>query len=94
MPRGATNPSIVVINPNSGNVYVGNDDGTVSVISPSNQVIATIPVGGFPVFPRGIAVNPNTGNVYVASADNNVYIISPNNRVIARIPVGIAPFQV
>lgn len=81
--------SPVKINPDTGNVYVGNDDGTVSVISPSNKVIATIGVGGDP---REIAVNPITGNVYVASAVNGddgiVSVISSSNKVIATIPVG------
>jgi len=79
-------PFTVKINPNTGNVYVGNDDGTVSVISPSNKVIATIPIGGFP---GEIAVNHNTGNVYVANRDDGtVSVISPSNKVIATIPVG------
>ena len=42
-------PYIVAVNPNSGNVYVTNTiSNTVSVISSSNQVIATVPVGLFP----------------------------------------------
>jgi YVTN family beta-propeller protein len=44
--------SPVKINPITGNVYVASavnrDDGTVSVISSSNKVIAMIPIGGFP----------------------------------------------
>jgi YVTN family beta-propeller protein len=39
-------PFKVAVNPISGNVYVANSaSNTVSVISPNNQVTATIPVG-------------------------------------------------
>jgi len=50
-------------------VYVANDsDGTVSVISSSNSVIATINLAtpGLVAFPQGVAVTPDNASVYVA----------------------------
>jgi YVTN family beta-propeller protein len=82
---------MIAVNPNTGNVYVINVvSNTVSVISPSNQVITTIPVG---MRPQDVAVNPDSGNVYVANIESStVSVISGStNQVIATIHVGFVP---
>ena len=63
---------------------------SVSVISPSNQVIATITVG-IGVDPFAVAVSPS-GDVYVANqGGGTVSVISPGGAVIATIGVGASP---
>src|SRR5580704_1041818 len=54
-------PTWVAANPNTGSVYVANNDGTLSVISGrTNTVTATIPTGGL----TGVAVDPETNTIY------------------------------
>ena len=70
-----TAPRGIAVSPTTGNVYVANDPNALSIISPSNQVISTIPVG---LTPSRIAVSPTTGNVYVVNGGSNtVSVISP-----------------
>ena len=59
----------VAVNTATGNVFITNSAAdTVSVISgASNQVTATIPVGGNPF---GAAVDPGTGRVFVANRNS------------------------
>jgi len=75
-----------------GKVYVANrDNDNVSVIATAtNTVIATIPVGSFPL---GVAVTPDGRKVYVAnSGSNNVFVIdTASNLVLAVVSVGIQP---
>jgi len=75
-----------------GKVYVANrDNDNVSVIdTATNTVIATIPVGSFPL---GVAVTPDGRKVYVAnSGSNNVFVIdTASNLVLAVVSVGIQP---
>jgi YVTN family beta-propeller protein len=77
------------------NAYITNiGDNTVSVIATAtNTVIATIPVGRFPL---GVAVTPDGSKVYVTNADSNsVWVIdTATNTVTATIPVGSEPFGV
>jgi YVTN family beta-propeller protein len=79
------------------NAYIPSADrDNVSVIdTETNTVIATIPVG---TFPMGVAVSPDGSKVYVtntASASNNVSVIdTAKNRVTATIPVGQFPLGV
>jgi len=68
----------------------------VSVINPTNTVIATITVGSQPqsvaFAPAG---TPNAGEGYVTDyGTNNVSVISPTNTVIATITVGDNPVGV
>ena len=75
---------------NAGEVYVANQvTSNVSVINPTNTVIATITVGSAPV---QVAVAP-AGQVYVTNyANNTVSVISgASNAVIATITVGLNP---
>ena len=81
--------------------YITNSlSNTVSVIdtslvidTPTNAVVATIPVGNSP---RGVAVNSLGTMVYVVNAtDNTVSVINAlTNAVIATIGVGFAPIGV
>jgi YVTN family beta-propeller protein len=77
---------------NGRKVYVANrDNDNVSVIdTATNTVIATIPVGSFPI---GVAVTPDGSKVYVAnSGSNNVFVIdTASNLVLAVVSVGIQP---
>lgn len=75
------------------NIYVANVRGnSVSVVDPAtNTVIATVPVGAFPV---GAAVSPDGTQAWTANqGSNNVSVISTStNTVTATIPVGRLPF--
>ena len=65
--------------PNSSKVYVVNDGlDTVSVIdAATDAVVATIPVGAFPI---GVAITADGSKVYVASAGpNTVSVIATAN---------------
>ena len=69
-------------------------DNTVSVIdTATNTVVATIPVGNFPL---GVAVTPDGTKVYVANfSDNTVSVIhTATNTVVKTIPVGTGPMAV
>ncbi|MEO8101152.1 MAG: choice-of-anchor D domain-containing protein, partial [Betaproteobacteria bacterium] len=72
--------------------YIANrTDNTVSVIdTPTNSVVATIPVG---VNPYGVAVNPAGSRVYVSNQNaSSVSVIdAASNTVVATVPVGINP---
>ena len=74
------------------NAYITNlVSANVSVIATAtNTVIATIPVGSFPL---GVAVTPDGRKVYVAnSGSNNVFVIdTASNLVLAVVSVGIQP---
>jgi len=74
------------------NAYITNlVSANVSVIdTATNTVIATIPVGSFPL---GVAVTPDGRKVYVAnSGSNNVFVIdTASNLVLAVVSVGIQP---
>jgi YVTN family beta-propeller protein len=68
-------PAGVAVSPLTGDVYVPNGAGTVSVISGrTNKNIAAVRVGSSP---SGVAVSPRTGDVYVTDPDNGkVYVIA------------------
>jgi len=51
-------------------------------------VIATIPVGTWPV---GVAYDPSNGYIYVADSGSNTVSVIDGTTVIATIPVGIEP---
>ena len=66
-------------------------DNTVSVIdTATNTVIATVPVG---IYPIGVAVTPDGTKVYVANAgsDNVSVIDTATNKVTATVSVGSYP---
>lgn len=72
--------------------YITNARGdSVSVVdTASNTVLATVPVGYFPV---GVAVTPDGARIYVAnegSSDVSV-IASASNALLATVPVGRIP---
>jgi YVTN family beta-propeller protein len=75
--------------------YVGNNHtNTVSVIdTASNTVVATVPVGNFPI---GVAVTPDGKLVYVVvEGPAAVSVIdAANNTVVATVPVGDEPVGV
>src|SRR5207244_10932974 len=71
-----------------------NLDNTVSVIStPSNTVIATIPIGNRPQL---IAITPDGSRAYAANyADNDVSVINTaTNTVTTTVAVGAGPIGV
>jgi YVTN family beta-propeller protein len=75
-----------------GSLWVATDHGKLERIDPSTeQVIATVPVGAFPV---GIAAG--FGSLWQVSHDDGTLTrVDPaNNQVIATIPVGPGPAQV
>ncbi len=78
--------------PAGAQVYVANSlSGTVSVIStPSNTVVATIPVG---TLPQRVAITPNGQFVYVTNHNSGTMskIDTASNIVVATIPVGSLP---
>ena len=66
-------------------------DNTVSVISDrTDRVVATLPVGKFPV---GSVYDSGRGEVFVSNnADNTVSVISDRtDRVVATLPAGNTP---
>ena len=70
--------------------YVTNQgiSGDVSVIATaSNTVVATVPVGGFPI---GVAITPDGAFAYVTNIQSDaVSIIAiASNTVVATVPVG------
>ncbi len=77
----------VAYNSNINDIYVTNSNSnSVSVISPTNAVIATIPVGNG-LF--GVAYDSNNNDMYETNfGSNSVSVINPSNAVIATIPVG------
>jgi len=87
-------PSIELIaDPTTGLVYSasGGISGTVSVIdSLNNTVVATVPVGSFPL---GLLLDPWNGDLYVENqGSNSITIISTaTNRAIAVVPVPSQP---
>ncbi len=84
-PHGAAaaGPFAYITNGTSNNVSV--------IDTSSNTVVATIPVGTFPV---GVAVNPAGTRVYVANfSSNNVSVIDTStNTVVATVTVGTNPY--
>jgi YVTN family beta-propeller protein len=75
--------------------YVANGvSNNVSVIdTATNTVVATIPVGTFPI---AVAVTPDGTHVYVTNnGSNNVSVIrTATNAVVKTIPVGSGPYGV
>ncbi len=71
-------------------IYVVNyDSGTVSLISlPSNQVIATVKVGGLP---DAISVDPNTQIAYVAISNEGVIVPINLFNVALETPISVGP---
>ncbi len=69
-------PRSILYNPTNNNMYVANSGSqTVSVIGPTDSVIATIPTG---LEPMGIAYNPNNLHIYITNVDSNtVSVIHP-----------------
>ena len=76
-------------------VYVTNGgSNNVSVIETANNtVVATVPVGSFPV---GVGITPDGAFAYIANSNsNNVSVIeTTNNTVVATVPVGSFPVGV
>ena len=57
-------PVALVVSSDGKRVYVGNGNGTVSVIDTTrNAVTATIPVGSFSI--AGLALSPDGSRLYV-----------------------------
>jgi YVTN family beta-propeller protein len=88
-----TSSGLIAIDPNNGNVYVGNyRDKSISVInSTNNQVVATITLTGTP---SAIAFNPNNGNMYVVGGPSNIVSVIDTkiNKIVKSIPgIGIVP---
>jgi YVTN family beta-propeller protein len=82
------------VDPATNTVYVTNSfpDNTVSVINGrTNQVTATIGVGGYP---WQVAVNPLTNTAFVANSDDNTVSVinGRTNTVTATIGVGNTPY--
>ena len=79
----------------AGRVYVANaGSDTVAVIDPgTHAVIATVPVGDFPV---ALAVTPDGTRVYVVNErSNDVSVVdTATNTVVARVPAGVHPGDV
>ena len=92
---GWTNPEWLAVAPNGKHVYVTNiNSANVSVIrTATNTVVATIPVGTFPI---GVAVTPDGTHAYVANnGSNNVSVIATATKtVVATVPVGTNPVGV
>ena len=76
------------------NVYVSNQGGNVSVISP--QTGAVVAKVSLPGAPSGLALGPGGKQLYVAqnSAASVAVIDTVTNAVIATIPVGAMPLSV
>jgi YVTN family beta-propeller protein len=88
----ATSSGLIAVDPNNGNVYVGNyRDRSISVINSSNQVVTTIGLSGTP---SAIAFNPKNGNMYVVGGPSSVVSVidTKSNKIIKSIPgIGIVP---
>ena len=70
-----TSPYGVAYSPSNDRIYVANyGSNNVSVINPTNTVVAIIAVGNTP---QGVAYSPSNDRIYVAnSGSNNVSILS------------------
>lgn len=82
-------PEGAVPDPNTGNIYVADSSGSVSVIS-GVSVIATIPTGRST---DALAFDSANGDIYATnSGSNNVSVISTStNTVIQSVSVGTGP---
>jgi YVTN family beta-propeller protein len=89
-PSGA-DPSSIVFDPQTGNVYVTVLPSLIKVISTRNDsVVATIDVGA-PLLggPEGMALDSAKGDVLIATDNGTTAVLSPsNNTVIRELPVG------
>lgn len=85
-------PGFVVVNPDTGLVYVGNiGSNSVSVINAStNSVVAGITVGAYPA---SMAVDPTTDRIYVANEQSSTLSVidGASNTVIDTVNVGSGP---
>jgi YVTN family beta-propeller protein len=86
-------PSDAVYDEGRGEVFVSNEgSNSVSVISDlTNNVVATIAVGGFPF---SVSYDNNKGEIYVAEQNSkNVSVISDvTNTVVSTFQVGNSPY--
>ena len=65
---------------------------TLSVIdTATNTVVATVPVGLFPL--GGIAITPDGTRAYVTNSNSNTVSVidTATNTVVATVPVGVSP---
>ncbi len=63
-------PSAMTLEPRSGTLYVahqGERSGISSIDTATNEVTATVDVGGVPISVAGLAADPDAGTVYVAT---------------------------
>ena len=61
---------------------------TVSVIDPSNTVVATVDVGNEPLDVAVSPTGPDAGFIYVTHGGNMVSVINPATHAVSTITVG------
>ena len=94
-----TAPTGLAFTPNGAFAYVAQftTPGTVAVLStPSNKLIATIPLGSNTSDPIKVAITPDGSFAYVTNlGSNNVSVINTStNTVVATVPVGGEPYAI
>ena len=80
-------PDSIAYDPSNGYLYVVDGNlGVIYVVSPNNQVVASITLGQWLT---AIAYDPSNGNIYVADGStDSILVINPaNNTIIASIPL-------
>ncbi|WP_412069142.1 Calx-beta domain-containing protein [Rubrivirga sp. IMCC43871] len=87
-------PDPVAIDETTNTIYVGNFDGTVSVIDGATNGLETIAVGTVGLHGAGVNATTNTLYVTESSAGNVVVIDGSDRTIVTRILVGGGPLGV
>lgn len=83
-----TSPRVMAINPVTNILYVGSDNGIVTLIT-GTQVTGTINTHKWS---SGIVVNPVTNKIYITNAyDSTLTVIDGATNTLASVPVGAGP---
>ncbi len=88
------NPSAVVFDSQTGNVYVAVQPSMIDVISPrNNSVVATVNVDTpLREGPGGLALDDANGDLLVATQNGSILVFSPNSdSVVGAVPFGGYP---
>ncbi|MGO9696070.1 MAG: hypothetical protein ACLPYO_20480 [Mycobacterium sp.] len=85
---GTYGPNGVAVSPVTGDIYVANSgNGSVYVISPSDNLLTPPISTGANSEPWGVAVSPVTGDVYVTDAVGTVHVYDSANTFLTNLNV-------
>jgi len=95
VPLGGSGSAGVVVSPDNRRIYVGNREGTVSVLDATTlQILYQIPVAG--ISPFMLDLTPDGTHLYVGdNADNRVAVVNTTTRTVeTTVAVGYRPWSV